>query len=218
MTTNSTWDAPELVARFSVSPGNKILHAFAEKEWGNRTEHSLLDIGCGAGSNAIPLARIGWQVLGLDLSTPMLAAATQRAEKQELSHRTQFKSAPMDQLPVEDCSQDFIVAHGIWNLAGSSKEFRKGLREAARVARTGAALFVYTFSRSTLPPETKPVAGETFLFTEFSGNPQCFLSETQLIDELDAAGFAQKPASPITEYERIPGGKPAILEGIFRHR
>lgn len=149
---------------------------------------------------------------------PMLEAATLRAEEQELSHRTQFKSAPMDQLPVQDGSQDFIVAHGIWNLAGSAKEFRKGLREAARVARPGAALFVYTFSRNTLSEDIMPIDGETFVFTEFSGYPQCFLTEAQLIEELQAAGFTQEPGIPITEYERIPGGKPAIYEGIFRRQ
>ncbi|MEI6891758.1 MAG: class I SAM-dependent methyltransferase [Pontiella sp.] len=218
MTKKSTWDAPETVARFSVSPGNTILHAFAETEFQKCTEHALLDIGCGAGSNAIPLARIGWRVQGLDLSQPMLTAAIQRAEEQGLAQQAHFKAAPMDQLPVEDCSQDFIVAHGIWNLAGSSTEFRAGLNEAARVARPGAALFVYTFSRNTFPADTQPVEGETFVYTQFSGKPQCFLTEPQLIEELHAAGFEQEPGIDITEYPCIPGGKPAIYEAIFRKK
>jgi 2-polyprenyl-3-methyl-5-hydroxy-6-metoxy-1,4-benzoquinol methylase len=37
-----------------------------------------LDIGCGAGRNAIPLARLGWNVVGTDLSWPLLCAAANR--------------------------------------------------------------------------------------------------------------------------------------------
>jgi hypothetical protein len=61
------------------------------------------------------------------------------------------------------------------------------------------------------------VDDETFVFTEFSGRPQCFLTEAQLIEELADAGFKQEHGQPITEYprkERIP----ALLEGIFRRK
>ena len=48
----------------------------------------------------------------------------------------------------------------------------------------GGGLFVFTFSRHTLPPDTQPVPGESFVFTQFSGAPQCFLTEPQLLTEL----------------------------------
>jgi SAM-dependent methyltransferase len=41
----------------------------------------VLDLGCGAGRNAIQLARLGWKVLGSDLSWPMFCAAAQRARE-----------------------------------------------------------------------------------------------------------------------------------------
>ncbi len=183
----------------------------------------MLDIGCGAGCNAVPLARMGWDVLGLDLSAPMLEAATRRAREGNLTESLRFELAPMEPLPVEDQRFDFIVAHGIWNLARSTVEFRQALREAARAARP-APSFIYTFSRNTLPPTTEPVAGETYIFTQFSGDPQCFLTEAQLIEELGSVGFAQEPGEPINEYNRkLPGelqpnGSPVIYEGIFRRR
>ena len=212
---HSPWSTPEVVARFSTSPPNAELMQFAAEELRNGKGSRLLDIGCGAGCNAVPLAQMGWNVLGTDLSEPMLQAADRRAQEDGLSPQLQFLTAPMEQLPVEDQSCDFIVAHGIWNLARSAAEFRKALREAARVARSGAALFVFTFSRNTLPHEAEPVSGEPFVFTQFSGAPQCFLTEPQLIEELAAAGFTQEPGIPIKEYERM-GNRPTIYEGIFR--
>ena len=210
---DSPWSSPEMVARLSATPPNSVLMRFAEKELRRGTGNRLLDIGCGAGCNAVPLAKAGWEVLGLDLSQPMLDAARRRLDDPEC---LQLQYAPMDRLPVDDASCDFIVAHGVWNLARSTKEFRAALREAARVAKPGAPLFVYTFSRSTLPPEVQSLENESFVFLGFSGRPACFLTEEQLIEELGATGFDQE--TPITEYDAIPGGKPAILEGLFRKR
>ena len=211
-----------MVARFSKSPPNARLMEFAAGELHRGKGNRLLDIGCGAGCNAVPLARQGWDVLGTDLSQPMLEAAVARAQEEQLTEHLKFKHAPMEQLPVPDQSCDFIVAHGIWNLARSSSEFRQALREAARVARPGAALFVFTFSKNTIPPEADTVPGEPFVFTQFSGSPQCFLTQGQLIDELAAAGFAQEPGISINEYNRPSNdwkqtrNIPVIYEGIFR--
>lgn len=130
----------------------------------------------------------------------------------------------MDRIPVRDHAFDFVVAHGIWNLAPSVAAFRRALSEAARVARTGAALFVSTFSRNTFPPQIEPVSGEPFIFTQFSGQPQCFLTDTELFAELGAVGFTVEPGFPLTEYNRpharrlISAKVPAIYEGVFRLR
>jgi ubiquinone/menaquinone biosynthesis C-methylase UbiE len=165
---------------------------------------------------------MGWDVLGLDLSWPMLAAAASRARDEALADRVHLCLAPMDHIPVRSRTVDLVVAHGIWNLASSAVEFRRALREAARVCRPGAGLFVFTFSRSTFPGETRPVPGEPFVFTEFSGQPQCFLTESQLVAELADAGFAPDPSVPFTEYNRPRPGAllarsaPAIYEAAFR--
>jgi ubiquinone/menaquinone biosynthesis C-methylase UbiE len=181
-----------------------------------------LDLGCGAGRNALPLARAGWEVLGIDLSWPMLSAAGERAGEEGLRDSVELALAPMDRVPAPDRCFDLVVAHGIWNLARSGAEFRRALREASRVARPGAGLFVFTFSRNTLCAEARPVHGETFVFTEFSGNAHCFLTEEQLLYELGSAGFVADPAVPLTEHNRRPpgalhaGGPPVIYEAAFR--
>jgi len=218
----SRWSQPEVVAKLSTTSPNSELMQFALEELNRSTVPRLLDIGCGAGCNAIPLAAMGWDVLGLDLSEPMLEAAQRRAQEGSLTDHLRFQLAPMDRLPVADQGYGLMVAHGIWNLARSSVELRKALREAARAASPGAALFVFTFSRNTLPSDAIPVDGESFIFTQFSCEPQCFLTEAQLIEELGAAGFTQEPGVPIKEYNRRHPGAlqtdcaPVIYEGIFR--
>jgi SAM-dependent methyltransferase len=161
-------------------------------------------------------------VLGIDNSMPMLKAARQRTEDEQVSAQLHVAFASMDRLPLRAGSYGLIVAHGIWNLARSSAEFRQGIAEAARAARPDAALFVFTFSRHTLPPDAQPVAGEPFVFTQFSGQPQCFLTEEQLRAELAAAGFTPDPHVPMRELNRprpgtlTAGRTPVIYEGVFR--
>lgn len=220
----STWSAPGTVAGFAQSQPNATLMAFAERERRLGPRRRALDIGCGAARNAVPLARLGWQVTGTDLSWPMLCAAATRARDEGLGDRLNLVLAPMDALPFQDRSCDLIIAHGIWNLARSAAEFRRAVQEAARVGATGAGLFVFTFSRNTLPPDAAPVAGEPFVFTQFSGEPQCFLTEEQLIAELGGAGFAPDSSVPMREHNRRIPGKlasaapmvPVIYEAAFR--
>ena len=218
----SSWSAPGTVAGFARSAPNAVLMSFAEDELKRSPSARAIDIGCGAGRNAVPLAQLGWSVVGVDLSWPMLAGAATRARDERVDDRFRRILAPMESLPARDRSFDLVIAHGIWNLARSGAQFRDALDEAARVARPGAGLFVFTFARHTLPAETVPVAGESFVFTQFSGGPQCFLTEQQLDAELCRAGFARDSTVPFHEYNLpTPGGLPAgkmpvIFEASFR--
>jgi SAM-dependent methyltransferase len=127
----------------------------------------------------------------------------------------------MDSIPARDSSFDLVIANGIWNLARSAAQFRRAIGEAARVAKPGAELFILTFLRNTFSTETKPVVGEPFLFTEFSGEPQCFFTK-QLVAELGDVRFAPELRVPFREYNRPQPGTlstgtlPVIYEAAFR--
>jgi hypothetical protein len=96
------------------------------------------------------------------------------------------------------------------------------VEEAACVARTGCALFVLTFSRRTIAESAQALPGESFVFTEFSGQPQCFLTQDQIVRELATHGFERDPSLPLRELNRptkaslstSPG--PVIYDGLFR--
>lgn len=213
-----TWDAPATVESFVRSPANHMLLHYAARLRRDDRPLRVLDIGCGAGRNAVPLARAGFVTTGTDLSQPMLKAAAGRDAAGGLN----LLLAAMDALPVRDQSSDLIIAHGIWNLARSGVELRRAIAEAARVAAPHARLFVFTFSRRTLRPDARPVSGETFVFTDFANTPQTFLTREQLIDELAAAGFIADSELPLRELNVLPEGQvrlsgpPVIFEGGFR--
>ncbi|TAK15383.1 MAG: class I SAM-dependent methyltransferase, partial [Acidobacteria bacterium] len=160
-------------------------------------------------------------VTGTDLSRPMLDAARERAAREDPTLPVEFLHAPMAPLPFDDRSFDLVVAHGVWNLARSGAEFRSAVREAARVAKPGAGLFVFTFSRHTLADDATPDPGETFVFSSWNGEPQVFLTEDELVSELARVGFARNGAIPIVEYNRPApnalrtGGPPVIYEATF---
>ncbi len=216
------WAEESVVGGFERAAPNEVLLSYARAE---RTRHGrlrVLDIGCGAARNAAPLALEGAVVLGVDTAPPMLEAARRRCAAAGVAGRVLLLRATMDSLPLAPASVDLVVAHGVWNLARSGAEMRRAVAEAARVARPGAGLFLFTFSRATLPPDAPPVPGESFVFTQFSGEPQCFLTEPELDAELRAAGFEKDPPGPLTEYNRPrpgralgPGG-PVIYEGTYR--
>ncbi len=219
----SAWSDPRTVDGFAHGVANAMLLQCAADELLRARTGRLLDVGCGAGRNAVPLAERGWQVLGSDLSWPMLQAARARADASTCPDRLQLTLASMELLPVQDDVVDFLVAHGIWNLAPSAGVFRRAVSEAARVTRHDGALFVFTFSRTTLAPDAEPMDGEPFVFTQFSGRPQCFLTAEALVAELGAVGFVPDAALPLREHNAPRPGAlpqaataPVILEGLFR--
>ncbi|MFN7983833.1 MAG: class I SAM-dependent methyltransferase [Vicinamibacterales bacterium] len=215
------WSSPSTVAGFAGGTPNPTLVEYTAHLLGSRANARALDIGCGAGRNAVPLAQRGWQVVGLDLSVPMLQAAQARAQQANVG-ACHVLLAGMDALPIADASMDLVIAHGIWNLSTSDAQFRRAVREAARVSRPGAGLFVFTFSRHALPEDATPEAEQTFIYRQFSGQPQCFLTESQLFSEMQAAGFERDAAVPFVEHNRPncaalrTAGTPVIYEAAFR--
>jgi SAM-dependent methyltransferase len=214
------WEDARTVAGFVAGRPNETLVGVARQQR-DRGADRCLDIGCGAARNAVPLAELGYRVFGVDLAAPMLAAARRRASASSAADRLHLVRAPMTPLPFADRTFDLVVAHGIWNLARSGDEFRRAVAEGARVARPGATLFLFTFSRQTLPDDAEADPGESFVFSRWNGEPQCFLTARQLTTELAAAGFQPSSAVPLHELNRPGpgevhlGGPPVIYEGTF---
>jgi len=85
--------APEganFVARLGIAPGTRVL-----------------DVACGTGNTAIPAARAGASVTGLDIATNLLEQATKRAAAEQVQIR--FDEGDAEDLPYGDHSFDVVL-------------------------------------------------------------------------------------------------------------
>jgi SAM-dependent methyltransferase len=100
---------------------------------------SALDLGCGAGLDALLTAReVGpaGSVIGLDFSPAMIDKATAGAREAGLVN-TRFVCASAAEAPFEDDSFDLITFNGILNLSPDKDAI---LREIVRLLRPGGRL------------------------------------------------------------------------------
>jgi ubiquinone/menaquinone biosynthesis C-methylase UbiE len=75
------------------------------------TSGRILDAGCGFGATAIVLAQSLPQseVVGVDLSDPLLAFAKQMARDNGMGQRVTFEKADVQEIPYEDNSFDALI-------------------------------------------------------------------------------------------------------------
>ncbi len=92
--------------------------------------------GIGTGRIAVPLARRGLRVYGLDLSRPMLAQLARNVAGVAPAPRA--SEADVARVPFPDATFDAAVAVHVFHLVGP---WRAALAEVRRVLRPGAVLF-----------------------------------------------------------------------------
>src|SRR5689334_9497499 len=61
--------------------GEALVHSI-----GVRRGDRVLDLGCGDGTTALPAARLGAEVLGVDISSPLVQAGNRRAREAGLTN------------------------------------------------------------------------------------------------------------------------------------
>jgi SAM-dependent methyltransferase len=116
---------------------------------------SILDLGCGAGLDALIAARRAGQsgkVIAVDFSTAMLDRARQAVVEAGASN-VELREAGAEQLPITDEQIDVALVNGIFNLNPSRDAI---FRELARVVRRGGTVFAAELIVScSLPPEAR---------------------------------------------------------------
>lgn len=85
----------------------------------------VLDLGCGAGSNAVALARAGAKVIAVDASAEQIAEARVAAERAEL--KLEVHHAPLAELAFvrADTIDAAVSAYGLADVADIDRVFRQ---------------------------------------------------------------------------------------------
>ena len=226
-----TYEDPRIVCRYTevgLWPGEESLILDFVPD-GAR----LLDLGCGGGRAAIPLAEMGLQVAGIDVSGPMVELARQQAELAGVE--VDFSQMDARQLRFPDCSFDAALCayNGIELLPGREGKL-KMIREVWRVLSPGGCFIFsahsifalnqfaparfgnflkFVMGRILRLPIRERELGERFLYEEWEEAKYLqVLPPSSLIAMLGKAGFE---LAYFNTRKRLEKGKPWRLSGCF---
>lgn len=103
----------------------------------------ILDIGCGAGLTANPLAQKGYRVTGVDISANSITTARKHAPNSDAV----FSVQDAYHLSEESKSYDVVL---MLDFLEHVEDAGKAITEAARVLRDGGIFIYHTFNRTLL--------------------------------------------------------------------
>ena len=104
---------------------------------GIRSGQDVLDLGCGDGTTAVPAARLGANVLGVDIAANLVAAGNARAQSLGLTNLRFQEGDASDLNELEDGSFDLVVS--IFGAMFAPQPFDVA-KEAVRVTRPGGRI------------------------------------------------------------------------------
>jgi SAM-dependent methyltransferase len=142
----------------------------------------ILDIGCGLGDNAIYLAKNGYPVTGLDISSTALSTARQRAD--DAGVEVTFAVADSTKLDGYADAFDTVIDSGLFHSLDDDGR-RSYVAAVHRATRRGATLLLSCFS------DVNPVGDDW----------RPAVSEATLRDVLGTAGWDIESLEPAT----LPG-------------
>jgi SAM-dependent methyltransferase len=179
----------------------------------------VLDIGCAAGRNAVPLAHAGFDFEAIDGSPAMVSKTRERVAPilGAADAERRIRVGRMDELAFADAAFDLVVALGIYHCAGNRAEWDRALSESARVLRPGGRLLVSVFT-----PETDltglgimAVAGEPDVYVGFEGGGRVFLVDAEKLDR-EMARFGLTPLEPTgTARPNTEVGRRVSANGLY---
>ena len=167
----------------------------------------VLDLGCGDGTTALPAAKLGAEVLGVDIARNLVAAGNARAKAQGLTNCTFQEGDASDLHDLKDHSFDLVVTIFGAMFAPRPLDVAK---EMVRVTRPGGRIVMGNW----IPNDPTLVAQILKISAAYTPPPpEGFVSpmtwgiESNVIERFGAAGVpARRFRAPGT---RLRSGHPA---------
>jgi len=177
----------------------------------------VLDLGCGDGTTAIPAAKRGADVLGVDIASNLVAAGNKRAHELGLSN-VQFQEGDASNLAgIADNSFDLVVS--IFGAMFAPRPFDVA-KEMVRVAKPGGRIVMGNW----IPGDPTLIAQVLKTSAAYAPPPpEGFISpvtwgvEANVIERFEGAGVPKDRVSFVrdTYFFNYPGS-PSDLLSVFR--
>jgi SAM-dependent methyltransferase len=189
-----------LVKSMAITPGLKVL-----------------DLGCGDGTTALPAARLGADVLGVDIASNLVAAGNKRAKEAGLSN-LRFREGDASNLSdLKDKTFDRVIS--IFGAMFAPKPFDVA-KEMVRVTKPGGRIVMGNW----IPNDPTLVAQILKISSSYSPPPpEGFVSpmtwgvESNVIERFGAAGIGKDAISfERDSYTFNYPGSPAAFVNEFR--
>lgn len=179
----------------------------------------VLDLGCGDGTTALPLAVLGAEVVGIDIASNLVAAGNKRVAKAGLTNLTFQEGDACDLQGVSDKSFDLTVS--VFGAMFAPKPFEVA-KEMVRVTKSGGRIVMANW----IPNDpTSYVSQVLKISSSFSSPPpEGFVSpmtwgiNTHVIERFGQAGVPAENISMVKDTWNFvwPDKSPADLIELFR--
>ena len=178
----------------------------------------VLDLGCGDGTTALPAARLGADVLGVDIARNLVAAGNTRAKAQGLTNCRFQEGDASDLHDLHDHSFDLVVS--IFGAMFAPRPFDVA-KEMVRVTRPGGRIVMGNW----IPNDPTLVAQILKMSASYSPPPpEGFVSpmtwgiEGNVIERFAAAGVpSEKISFSRDTYTFTSPGLPSAFVADLRH-
>lgn len=179
--------------------------------------HKVLDLGCGDGTTALPAAKLGADVVGVDIARNLVEAGNKRAAAHGLANCTFREGCATNLHPLPDHAFDAVVS--IFGAMFAPKPFDVA-KEMVRVTRPGGRIVMGNW----IPNDPTLVAQILKISSAYTPPPpEGFVSpmtwgvESHVIERFGGAGVpAEKIAFARDTFTFNFGGPPAQLVDEFR--
>jgi ubiquinone/menaquinone biosynthesis C-methylase UbiE len=178
---------------------------------------TVLDLGCGDGTTAVPAARLGADVLGVDIASNLVEAGNLRAQSLGLTNCRFQEGDASDLRGIEDDSFDLVLS--MFGAMFAPKPFDVA-KEVARVCRSGGRIVMGNW----IPNDPTLVAQILKISASYTPPPpEGFVSpvtwgvQDNVIERFTAAGVPEEKISLERDtYTFNYSGTPSEFLAVFR--
>lgn len=116
----------------------------------------ILDVGCGVGATPCFIAKkVGCRVMGVDIIDKMVERSRERAAREKVADRVEFRVADAQDLPFEAGLFDAVITESV---TAFPQDKQKAVSEYARVTRPGGYVGLNESAWLKTPPPPEVVA------------------------------------------------------------